>query len=147
MDENMSEDAQDPVGESDPGISTPGNQSVTEMQADADGMTLRLDIQDADASLSVTLTGEAVIGRRDPESDNMPDIDLTTFGGYRKGISRRHAVLHVQEKQLRLTDMGSHNGTFLNGHRVPARQTALVNDGDEIRVGQVVFYVRTLAGE
>ena len=149
MDENNQENEHDPVpaplvGEGD---SRPGDLPPAERQADTGAIALRLDIQGAETPLSVTLTGEAVIGRRDPDGDNVPDIDLTSFGGYRKGISRRHAVLYVQDNQLRLTDMGSYNGTFLNGHRVPARQTALVNDGDEIRVGQIVFYVRTLAGE
>lgn len=143
MDENNSENELNPTGDNaaDPEQSTAGT------QANGDEMALRLDFQGADATLSLTLAGEAVIGRRDSDSDNTPDIDLTSFGGYRKGISRRHAVLHLQDQQLRLTDMGSHNGTFLNGHRVPARQTALVNDGDEIRVGQIVFYVRALDNE
>jgi pSer/pThr/pTyr-binding forkhead associated (FHA) protein len=102
---------------------------------------LRLRIEDAGATLAVTLTDEAIIGRRDAESNEAPDIDLTSLGGYQRGISRNHAALHVQDNQVCLTDLGSHNGTYLNGHRIPTRQTALVSDGDEMRLGQVVLHI------
>ena len=102
---------------------------------------LRLEIQEAEAPLFISLTGEAVIGRRDPKEEGIPEIDLTSYGGYRKGVSRYHAVLHTQNNTLRLTDLGSRNGTFLNGQRIPARQTALIHDGDEVRLGQIVMRI------
>ncbi len=73
-------------------------------------------------------SGEMVIGR---ESDTMPLTDST--------VSRRHARLSGSDGIWTLEDMGSVNGTFLNGVKV-TRPTRL-HLGDQIRCGTslVVF--------
>lgn len=48
-------------------------------------------------------------------------------------VSRRHARLVIDEHGLTLDDLGSHNGTFVNGERI-ASPRRLVH-GDEIRIG------------
>jgi len=36
-------------------------------------------------------------------------------------VSRRHSTIHAQgERELWIVDLGSRNGTYLNGRRVPA---------------------------
>jgi DNA-binding NtrC family response regulator len=47
-------------------------------------------------------------------------------------VSRRHAALDVEGSALRITDLGSSNGTFVNGVRV---RDALLAGGEMIRVG------------
>ncbi len=102
-------------------------------------ITLRFEIKGASTHFSITLAdGEAIIGRRDPSADTAPEIDLSSYGAYQMGVSRRHASLAIHDKKLLLTDLGSRNGTYLNGHRVPANQTAIVPNGSEIRVGKIV---------
>jgi pSer/pThr/pTyr-binding forkhead associated (FHA) protein len=54
-------------------------------------------------------------------------------------ISRHHCLLLVQGRAVAVADLGSSNGTFLNGKRVIS-QTAL-RTGDEIRVGPYRFFV------
>ncbi|MEM6989376.1 MAG: FHA domain-containing protein [Myxococcota bacterium] len=71
-----------------------------------------------------------VIGR-DPECD-------ARFAVH--GVSRRHArIMRDADGALRVVDLGSHNGTFLNGRKV---QTGVLRGGDEIRVGPVVVRLR-----
>jgi len=36
--------------------------------------------------------------------------------------------------------MGSVNGTYLNGERLPANREHVIRDGDEIRLGKLVFH-------
>ena len=50
------------------------------------------------------------------------------------GVSRLHAELRKEGDGWTLTDMGSANGTFLNGQRVSATQ--LLKEGDEIGMGK-----------
>lgn len=50
-------------------------------------------------------------------------------------VSRRHAELVVGEKSIEVADLGSRNGTFLNGVRVT---TGSIERG-ELRFGQVTF--------
>lgn len=50
-------------------------------------------------------------------------------------VSRRHAELVVSETSIEVADLGSRNGTFLNGVRV----TSGTIDRGELRFGQVTF--------
>ena len=40
-----------------------------------------------------------------------------------------------------LVDLGSRNGTFLNGHRLAANQVVPLEQGDEIRLGKIVMRI------
>jgi hypothetical protein len=48
------------------------------------------------------------------------------------GLSQEHAKIHVFAHRIEVEDVGSTNGTFVNGSKV-ARQ--LLKDGDEVRLG------------
>jgi len=103
-----------------------------------DTMVLRFDISEATAPLVVdNITAEMVFGRSDSATAYVPEIDLTRYGAYRLGLSRRHAVLRRQGNMLYLTDMGGRNGTALNGHRLEANQNCLLSSGDEITLGNL----------
>ncbi len=58
-------------------------------------------------------------------------------------VSRRHLIIVREGDILRLRDLGSGNGTQLNGKRT---STAVLNDGDRIEVGETVLVVRTPDG-
>ncbi len=80
--------------------------------------------------------GENLIGRA-------PEAAVTIDSAK---VSRRHARIVVDGEGATLEDLGSKNGTFLNGARLdaPARLAA----GDEIRIGRNVARLRfAVAGE
>jgi hypothetical protein len=52
-------------------------------------------------------------------------------------VSRTHAVITYENNKFFLLDLGSTNGTLINGS--PVRRRAYMNDQDIIRVGQVQF--------
>ena len=55
-------------------------------------------------------------------------------------ISRYHAFLGADDEgQVRLTDLGSTNGTFLNGRRLPENTPVRVQDGDRLQFGASVI--------
>jgi len=55
-------------------------------------------------------------------------------------ISRYHSFLGLDEEgQVRLTDLGSTNGTFLNGRRLPENTPVRVQDGDRLQFGASVI--------
>src|ERR1019366_2523816 len=56
-----------------------------------------------------------------------------------KYFSRIHFMMEVNPPQCRLIDMGSHNGTYVNGAQV---LTADLKDGDQIRAGHTVLRVQ-----
>ncbi|MGH9452971.1 MAG: sigma 54-interacting transcriptional regulator [Terriglobia bacterium] len=58
-------------------------------------------------------------------------------------VSRRHCVIQTEDGALRLTDLNSHNGTFVNS--IPVKQRELKH-GDQIMIGASTFVV-LLRGE
>jgi ABC-type multidrug transport system ATPase subunit len=62
-----------------------------------------------------------------------PGVDILVES---PGVSRRHAQITIQADQCTLEDLGSSNGTFLNGERIS--QPRRLRNGDVIRLGQSV---------
>lgn len=61
------------------------------------------------------------------------------------GVSRHHARLDVIDGVIQVTDLGSSNGTFVNGARVSPRGTVTVQPNDELRFGsRIVMPVNEL---
>ena len=50
-------------------------------------------------------------------------------------VSRHHAILRLTDDELTIMDLGSTNGTEVNGQRLPERVPATVSPGDTIQVG------------
>ena len=59
-------------------------------------------------------------------------------------VSRRHAEIQVSNGDIQISDLGSTNGTFVNGERIDQPRT--LRDGDEVRIGAVVWRLRAPAG-
>lgn len=55
-------------------------------------------------------------------------------------VSRRHATLEARDGHLLLEDLGSSNGTLVNGQRVERRR---LRAGDRVAMGQTVLRVET----
>ncbi|MCM1320492.1 MAG: FHA domain-containing protein [Bacteroides sp.] len=75
----------------------------------------------------IPLVAKITIGRH---SDNSIVIDSSL-------ASRHHAVIHKIKADYYLKDIGSTNGTFLNGHKIPEDKYVKLNSGDKISVGNV----------
>jgi DNA-binding NtrC family response regulator len=56
-------------------------------------------------------------------------------------VSRRHATIRVLDSQLFIQDLGSKNGTYVNGVRV---EEADLRAGDKVQVGEATFVVEAL---
>src|SRR5215212_4909548 len=94
------------------------------------GETLKITGGNA-AGQTITLEQELVIGRSTP--------GLGSLGGDSE-ISRVHArVFHDPSGRLMVEDLGSTNGTFVNGNRISGQQA--LNSGDQVRVGQTTMSV------
>ena len=82
-----------------------------------------------------------LLGRVRDSSDLKPDIDLTAFSGYEKGVSRIHAILRREQGTVTLEDMGSANGTHVNGQMLIPGQRCVLRHGDEVLLGQLATYI------
>ncbi len=77
--------------------------------------------------------GDNIIGR-DPRSTVWLDDE---------SVSRRHAMINVDDAVARVQDLDSTNGTFLN--RTPLTSATALQDGDIVRVGSLKLTFRTLS--
>jgi pSer/pThr/pTyr-binding forkhead associated (FHA) protein len=78
---------------------------------------------------------------REAADQQAPDVNLAPYGAREKGVSRRHASLRVDRRQLLLMDLGSSNGTQLNGTALVAHEPVRLESGDEIRLGKLAIKV------
>lgn len=92
--------------------------------------------------LCLEITGRAVIGRPDEVDGFMPEIDLTQFNGRDKGVSRRHAEFVVIDNRLHMRDLGSTNGTRLNGQLLYPNRDYRLSDGDLLQFGHLFVVIK-----
>ena len=59
-------------------------------------------------------------------------------------VSRKHAKITTDENTVTIEDLGSTNGTFVNGEKV---RTSEIRDGDRILIGTSIIKLVTMAGE
>jgi len=59
-------------------------------------------------------------------------------------FSRNHCLLEMNPPHSYLRDLGSTNGTFLNGHRV---KDAFLNNGDRIQCGETILVVEVTTAD
>ena len=93
-------------------------------------MAVHLEIlEGAEAGSQVPVEAEVVIGRAD-------DADLTLADA---GVSRTHARVSAAAGGASIEDLGSSNGTFVNGEQISGSQQ--LHDGDEIQLGGALLRV------
>jgi hypothetical protein len=86
---------------------------------------------------------ELIIGRSTTGSAMAPDIDLDKKQGADLGVSRLHLSIGYDEqnKVVLVSDLGSANGSFINGQRLLAKEVRVIRHGDELRLGKMVMIV------
>jgi serine/threonine protein kinase len=86
-------------------------------------------------------SADTLIGR--PGGGQPVDLDLSFYDadGY---VSRNHARVTVSQRRYAVTDLGSANGTFVNGVALAPNVPCWLRDGDRIRMGRIVlhFHIR-----
>ncbi|HEX8639212.1 MAG TPA: protein kinase, partial [Pyrinomonadaceae bacterium] len=87
---------------------------------------------------------ENLVGRRDPQSNIFPEIDLSKFDPQTK-ISRRHARVWREGASFMVEDLGSSNGTVVIGAasetvKLLPRQPRALTSGDKIRLGDTTLH-------
>ena len=107
----------------------------------AQPMVVRLSIADSGRELEFPVSKEVTLGRLDAASATFPDVDLTPDNGLEKGVSRRHARITRKASELYLEDLGSVNGTYLNGKRLTPYLPHALKDEDEIRLSRILMHV------
>lgn len=78
------------------------------------------------------------VGRTSPADGILPEVDLSDFTASGT-VSRRHARLVHAGEEIVLEDLGSSNGTFINGERLLHGVQKPIGENDELRFGAIRF--------
>ncbi len=84
---------------------------------------------------------EIIIGRSTKGSVLAPDIDLTNRQASDLGVSRLHLSIKfdAEHEAVLVADLGSANGSFINGQRMMPKEVRVLRHGDELRLGKLVL--------
>lgn len=105
---------------------------------------ISLHILQKENRLIFNMSNPMVVGRRVPEMNSFPDIDLGPYNAEELGVSRQHLTLKLDGERIIAMDNGSANGTLLNGERMKPREDYPIRHGDEISLGLMKVKVELL---
>src|SRR4051794_26501967 len=80
------------------------------------------------AGLRHEVINEATLGRS-------PSCEIPLEDGR---VSRRHAKIFLKDSETRIVDLGSRNGTVVNGEKIDGE--AILLPGDRVQVGETTVY-------
>ncbi|MCC6501396.1 MAG: FHA domain-containing protein [Anaerolineales bacterium] len=102
---------------------------------------LSLHLMDSGTILPLASRNEFTLGRLSEGQPIMPDIDLTPYQAYASGVSRLHAVVKRDASHVVVMDLGSSNGTYLNGRRLNPHLEEALNHGDIVALGKLKIQI------
>jgi hypothetical protein len=87
---------------------------------------------------------ELVIGRSADNSAMRPDVDLNDADGANLGVSRLHLALRYEtsDNTIQVYDLGSANGSFINGQKLHPKELRLLRNHDELRLGRLILTIQ-----
>jgi FHA domain len=97
-------------------------------------------------AVGLEIADAVIVGRHDQTLGAHPELDLTAYGAIGAGVSRRHARLFVHERGLYIQDLGSTNGTHVNGRQLQAEAPYRITDGDVIDIGELRIKLNIIRG-
>jgi pSer/pThr/pTyr-binding forkhead associated (FHA) protein len=117
-----------------PTLDAAGQESATSHQIPATAVALLEKTQGPGADITLNV-GHVTLGRR-------PDNTVVLTGD--SYISGRHAEIVTDSSETYLTDLGSTNGTLVNGQKLTPQERQLLLEGDEVQLGQTRYIFKPL---
>jgi hypothetical protein len=103
----------------------------------ADEYWISLHLIESGQILPLSERTEYTLGRVAEGQPIVPDVDLSPYNAYANGVSRLHCAVKQVDKQVVIVDLGSSNGTYLNGTRLSPYTEMPVTDGDIVYLGKL----------
>jgi hypothetical protein len=100
-----------------------------------------LHLLDTGQVLPLSNRNEFTMGRVSEGQPIMPDIDLSPYQAYAAGVSRLHAVIKRDGARIVFIDLGSANGTYINGKRLVPNVEQVLSHGDVVALGKLKLQV------
>ncbi len=95
---------------------------------------------DSRLQVGLDVNGEVFLGRGQDTSDQI--CLFSSSDAEQLGVSRQHAMLRPTDSKLYITDLGSTNGTWLNGRSIGVNTPYSLSNGDILRFGRLEVIVQ-----
>jgi pSer/pThr/pTyr-binding forkhead associated (FHA) protein len=93
-------------------------------------------------TVGLEVSERIVVGRGEGANGHEIGLDMTAYGGATNGVSRVHAAFSHEKGSIYLEDLGSTNGTRINGFQMTPNKPYRLRDGDEVEFGRARVVVR-----
>lgn len=122
-----------------------GTASLDHIEASSRKDTLIIFVEGHREPIGIVVPTQVTLGRKYPSNSGAPHIDLDKSGAFDKGVSRLHAVIKRRDNGFVAEDMGSSNGTYVNGRSLIPPEAVPLHNGDELRLGELRMHIYMLA--
>src|SRR5690606_36607593 len=118
-----------------------GPRPATDVLAPPWRLLLQIDGENQ-TTVGLSLRERTMLGRSDNNRHSTIDLDLTPYGAYQHGVSRHHAAISHHDATVYIEDLGSTNGTRINGFQLSPNQKYRLRDGDEVEIARIRLVMR-----
>jgi hypothetical protein len=108
---------------------------------DGQGSWGSIHLLDTGQVLPLSSRNEFTLGRISEGQPIMPDIDLSPYQAYAGGVSRLHAIIKRDGDRILFMDLGSANGSYINGKRLQPNAEQYINHGDIVALGKLKMQI------
>jgi len=135
-----SDHLKEPVGYSNSTVKDIDHINDPDLPEDIDA-ELALYVLENKQTLHLAGRTEFTLGRVAEGQPILPDVDLSPYDAYAQGVSRLHAALKVTRNRVAIMDLGSSNGTRVNGQKIVPHVDYPLNHSDVIALGKLKLQV------
>jgi hypothetical protein len=121
-----------------PGLTTA---PIEQESAEPSSAWISLHLLESGQILPVADRTDFTVGRVSDNQPIMPDIDLSSFKAYENGVSRLHVVIRRNVGETSIMDLGSANGTYINGVRIMPNTEQPLHHGDLVALGKLKIQI------
>jgi hypothetical protein len=114
---------------------------IGEETIDTGGAWISLHLIESGEILPISERADFTLGRVSENQPIMPDVDLSSFKAYDNGVSRLHAVIRRNDGGVMVMDLGSANGTYINGVRITPNIEQPLHHGDVMALGKLKIQI------
>jgi len=112
-----------------------------QLPSQEDKAWISLHLLDEGTIIPVSERAEFTLGRLSENQPIEPDIDLSQFKGFDSGVSRLHAIIRHNQGNTIIVDLGSSNGTYVNGTRIMPNIEQPLRHGDIVALGKLKMQI------
>lgn len=108
---------------------------------EAEDAVVSLHLIESGMILHLVGQNEFTLGRVVEGQPILPDVDFSPYEAYAQGVSRLHASLKLNNQRVFITDLGSSNGTRVNGQKIMPNVDYPLNHGDVVSLGKIKIQI------